>query len=145
MRDRRLAKLSPTELLSRDAARKSEVRALLKYKHATLSAAEEYYAAWIFHHGSTQVDAAMAKRLALQSFKRGYTKAGWLYAASTDRLLMRRKKPQKFGTQFFKKDSRSPWKLYKTEPGTSEAERNKYGVQSLEKQLKDIEKLNRIK
>ncbi len=108
-----------------------------------LSSKSLYYIAWIFHHGVTISDSEHAKRYALLSFNKGLKKAGWLYAASTDRLLMRKDEPQKFGTQFYKAGKNAKWKLYKTDLSISDVEREKYGVLSIGKQKKAIEELNK--
>ncbi|MBI2482326.1 MAG: hypothetical protein HYV76_02080 [Candidatus Vogelbacteria bacterium] len=73
---------------------------------------------------------------------KNYTKARWLFAAITDRILVDQNKPQKFGTQYTKKDANSPWVLRPINPKTTDAERKKYNVPTLKQMKGRLKKLN---
>jgi len=132
----------PEFFIKRDAARKNKIKEM--FKKGILKTGRDYYiAAMIFHHGLNISDAKKAVDFSQRSFNLGYGKARWLYAAAIDRLLMKKKKKQKFGTQFFKKTSKSKWILYPIDPKTTDAERVQFNVPSLEEMKRMVKKLNR--
>ena len=141
--DRGNKKLSATEMTRRDAQRRREVRRII-LEQKLKAGADFYHAAFIFHHGPHKVDSQRAIHLAKKSMERGYKKARWLYAAAFDRFLMKNKKLQKFGTQFFKKKNGS-WQLWPLDQETTDAERTLFGVKSLVRLKKQIERLNSSK
>lgn len=126
----------------RDKVRKNLVRGLLLRKE--IDSAKDYYmAAMIFHHGATIQDSKKAVALAKKSDDLGYKKALAFYATCLDRLLIRQGKNQKFGTQYFKKNSKSLWRLLPVDPKTSDQERKKYGLPTLDEMEKRIKELNK--
>jgi hypothetical protein len=67
----------------------------------------------------------------------------WLYAGSTDRLLILKDKPQKYGTQYHcKKDGKS-FKLYEIDPKTNDKEREDLNVPTLSEAKKFAKKIKR--
>ena len=129
-------------LLSKyDRERKKLVCDLIS-KKMLVSAHDYYHAAMIFHHGPSIQDSTKAVKLSKISYKLGYKKALSFYATCLDRLLLKKGKKQKFGTQYIKKNPKSMWKLLPVDPKTSDAERKKFNIAPL-KELEDhISKLN---
>jgi hypothetical protein len=125
-----------------DKVRKDLVRSLLQ-RNEIDSAKDYYMAAMIFHHGTTIQDSKKAVALAKKSTELGYKKALAFYATCLDRLLVRQGKKQKFGTQYFKKNSKSPWKLLLVDPKVTDKERKKYGLPTLNEMKKRIKELNK--
>lgn len=115
-----------------DAARRVQVLELIK--RGTVRSAEDYCnAALIFQHGNTIDDIRLAYSLATTSraLGAGERRCNWLSAAAWDRLLMRLKKPQWYGTQFIKAPS-GQWELYSVdETAVSDSDRAELGVPPL--------------
>ncbi len=67
----------------------------------------------------------------------------WLLAAAIDRDLMRRDKPQIYGTQYIKMGQDAKWERYKIDSTqVTDAERNYYGVETLTEQKEKERTLN---
>ena len=127
--------------IKNDRARKKIVQDMVRL-NKLISAKDYYLAAMIFHHGSSIQDSVKAVKLSRASYELGYKKALSFYATCLDRLLIKRGKKQKFGTQYRKKDSKSKWKLLPVDSLTTDEERKKYDVVSLKELIDRIEKLN---
>lgn len=130
------------QLRERDGRRRQRVNELVA--QGLLSAPDDYFhAALIFQHGDTLEDIWQAHELAQKAAKMGATKAMddkdslWLSAATLDRWLMYRGKPQKYGTQFVPDGKR--WRLWDIDPHTTDAERIANHVPSLQEQLRQAE------
>jgi hypothetical protein len=82
-----------------DEARRKRAEALIA-AGALHSGADFYHAAFIFQHGEDASDFLKAHVLAVAAAARGYRSASWIAAASLDRYLQSKKKPQIFGTQY---------------------------------------------
>lgn len=124
----------------RDRDRKALVAKMIEKDH--LKIGRDYYlAAFIYHHGMAKTDRAKALRLAERSMDLGYKKAKWLVAAATDRKLVSEGRKQKYGTQFFQKDSRSKMKLSPVDPKTTDEERAEYNVPPLSKIKSNLVKM----
>jgi|SRR5688572_2996476 len=120
-------------LEQRDAERRKRVLELLG--QGSVHTADDYFhAAMIFQHGEAVADIERAHQLALQAIAvdPGHKNARWLAAASEDRVLMYRDKPQRWGTQFKRIDGQ--WKLWPVDPATTDADRAKWGVPTLAEQ-----------
>ncbi len=130
-----------TLLTKNDKARKKIVQDIIR-KNKLLSAKDYYLAAMIFHHGSGIHDSIKAVNLSEKSHKLGYKKALAFYATCLDRLLIKRGKRQKFGTQYRKKDPQSKWKILPVDSRTTDEERKIYNIAPLKELMKNIEKLN---
>lgn len=124
-----------------DRKRRAIVKKLIRGGKVKIKS-ELFYAAVIFQHGTKPEHFKLANQLTTRSMKMGYKRARWLYAATLDRWLMSCGKPQKFGTQFNNNNKDKKWLLYKFDPRTTNAERKKYNVRSLEKQLRRVELMN---
>ena len=128
----------------KDANRKKIVKQMLS-NGVVVTGKDLYAAAMIFHHGQSLSDYKTAIKLSEQSIEKGYQKAPWLYAAATDRLLLKQGKKQKFGTQFFKKSPKSKWELSPIEKMTTDEERARFSVPPLAKLKEQINTMNKNK
>jgi len=139
-RDRNSTILTPETIVERDSKRRREAAHWLRStdKKGNISALFLYHLAWIFHHGTTKSNHVLAKRLALKSYKGGCKRAGWLYAAATDRLLILSGKLQKFGTQYFRNSARTKWKLCAMDGSVSNELRAKYGIRGVTRRLQKL-------
>ena len=133
---------NPLFFIKRDRARRKKISKILK-KIKFNQGQDYYYAAMIFHHSPYKKDIKMAIELAEKSFKAGYKKARWLYAAAIDRLLVLENKKQKFGTQFFQKNQASKVILFPIDPSTTDKDRLEYNVPSFKKIKQQIAELNK--
>jgi hypothetical protein len=125
----------------RDEGRRQEVDQLL-ILNKLQSGKDLYQSAMIFHHSDKLADLEKAKNLAHKSIDLQFEKAKWLYAAITDQTLLLKGKPQMYGTQYFKKDPSSKWKIAQIDLGTTDEDRAKYNVPGLEELKKQVDKLN---
>jgi hypothetical protein len=124
--------LSVAQMQANDAARRDKALGLLR--GGALRSGEDWHdAALIFQHGETDADARLAFALAtiaaqLEPESRG---AAWLGAAAWDRLLMRRHRPQWYGTQYVPSEDGKSWVLYEFDPGgVTDTERAAAGVEA---------------
>ncbi len=125
----------------RDDKRIKKLQQILD-KKPILHGIDYFRAGLIFQHGRSLNSIRKARELAKMSFGLGYKRGKWLYAAATDRLLMMQGKKQKFGTQFTKNIETGKWSLHPIQPRTTDAERKKYKVKSLQKIKKMVDILN---
>lgn len=129
----------------RDAAREKAVREIIK--DGGLSSANDYYhAAMVFQHAAAAEDIALAYSLATIASRidPAQTRAAWLAAAAWDRLLMRKKKPQWYGTQYVKNPATGKWELYQIdENAVSDEERKLSGVPPLAAAKERVTQMNR--
>lgn len=101
-----------------------------------LAAQDYHYAALIFQHGETLEHFIKAHECAMRAVNLGDNSARWLVAASLDRSLLMRGKPQKYGTQF-KLNDKSEWELaLPLDPSVTDEERAKWNVPPLKDALK---------
>lgn len=124
-----------------DKKRRGLIYNLIK-SSTKFSAEEMYHIAFILHHSPFIKDSNLAIKYAKKSFDLGFKKAGWLYAATIDRLCMKRKLPQKYGTQYFKKDANSKFELYKTDESITDKERIELGVPTLKEAQENVKNFN---
>jgi len=69
----------------------------------------------------------------------------WLLAAAIDRDLLRRNKPQIYGTQYRKLNGK-PWEIYNLDTTKiTDKQRKAYGVKTLAEQKEKLKKLNQEK
>jgi len=121
------------EVLARDKRRRERVLELMK--SGELNTARDYFnAALIMQHGSTTEDIRIAHALSTiaSTLDPAYPRAKWLMAASWDRLMMRLKQPQWYGTQSVR-DPSGKFVLYPVlANAVTDEERAKFGVLTLE-------------
>ena len=125
----------------RDAERRQRVLEIME-KGGARQAADYYHAAMVFQHSVKPEDHDHAHAWCLEALKLdpGHAKARWLAAASKDRALMWRGKPQLYGTQFKRVDGK--WILWEVDPSITDEERAKWGVPPLSVARERVEKLN---
>lgn len=100
-----------------------------------------YHAAVVLLHGETPEEFATALHFARTAAKQQEPRAWSVIAATWDRLLIAKKRPQRFGTQFVKINGK--WSLGAVDPSTTDAERALYAVPPLWVQQKNAEVLQR--
>jgi hypothetical protein len=96
-------------------------------------------AALILQHGLDTNDYLKAHDLALQSVQKGNQSARFLVAASTDRYLVSKKMPQKYGTQSYYNGKTKRQELFPVDPNISDKERAEWNVPPLKDALKNKE------
>ena len=121
--DREGASIDWQAVTTRDAARRTQAKALLD-QGAVRSAADYYHAAMVFQHGETLDDYRLANALATLAMAQASDDAHyrWLAGASWDRLLMRQLQPQWYGTQY-KGDTKGMYLYPVATDAVSDAER----------------------
>jgi tetratricopeptide (TPR) repeat protein len=103
-------------------------------------------AAMIFQHGRDTIASGMAVKMMKKAIALDSTANKWLLAAAIDRDLMRRKKPQIYGTQYQKMGQNEPWKLYTIDTTQiSDKERREYGVETVAEQREKVILMNKKK
>jgi len=125
----------------RDKKRIEEVKRIIE-KNSNLKGLDYFRAGIIFQHGTRLENIKTAQELAHKGHKLGHKKSKWLYAAATDRILTRQGKKQRFGTQYQKNDQ-GKWGLYPVQKSTTDKERRKYNVKSLQEAKEMVSYLNR--
>ena len=108
-------------------ARRSRVEALLA-GGAVQAADDFFHASFIFQHGERLEHWAQAHLLARTAAERGHPKARYQVAAAYDRWLMRQGQPQKYGTNSILDPDKDCWRVWDTDPATTDAERAAWDV-----------------
>jgi len=129
------------KLIERDKKRQRAILQILRNKNLALAGEDYFRAGIIFQHGTTLADFKRAISLAKKGAKMGSEKAKWLFAAATDRLLLRQGKKQKFGTQYQKKNNK--WQLSPVDKRTTDKERAKYNVLTLKQAHEKAKRWNK--
>jgi tetratricopeptide (TPR) repeat protein len=127
-----------------DSLRESRVYEMLDSNQVRTS--QDYHnAAMVFQHGGDTIASGMAVRLMKKSIELDSSASKWLLAAAIDRDLMRRKKPQVYGTQYTKMDN-DKWGIYNIDTTViSDEERKEYGVSTLSEQRERVMMMNKKK
>ena len=119
----------------RDSARLARVYQMIE-KDLIKTGKDHYHAAMIFQHGGDTIASGMAVKMMKKAIKLDSSVNKWLLAAAIDRDLMRREKPQIYGTQFVKLGEYEPWKRYDIDSTKiTDAERNEVRVEPLTTQI----------
>src|SRR5688500_3916467 len=122
-------------LSKEDSLREVRVYALIKTGQV-VTAKDYYNSAMIFQHGRDTLASKMAVAQMKKAIELDSSINKWLLAAATDRDLMRRGKPQIYGTQYVKNWGDTKWKRYTIDTTqVTDAERRVYGVEILAEQL----------
>ncbi|MBK7695606.1 MAG: tetratricopeptide repeat protein [Saprospiraceae bacterium] len=141
----RLAGNIDWEVLSRqDSLREVRVNELIA--EGKIRTGKDYYrSAMIFQHGYDTIASGMAVKHMKMAIELDSTINKWLLAAAIDRDLMRRGKPQIYGTQYVKMGENTKWELYEIDTTQiSDSERKYYGVESLAEQKIKERRMNLI-
>jgi len=143
-KDRRdpVVRANPALLSKNDRVRKKMVQEYID-ANKLITAKDYYLAAMIFHHGPSIQDSVKAVKLSKTSYELGHKKSLLLCATCLDRLLMKKGKKQKFGTQYRKNNAKSKWKLLPVDSRTTDEERKKWGIAPLSKLIANVNKLNK--
>jgi hypothetical protein len=128
----------------RDANRRARAMEILK--SGDVRSAEDYLnAAIIFQHGETVDDTKLALALATTASRIDDTNmdAKLMTAQAMDRILVKRGKPQWYGTQFFKNKSTGKWEMYPTDPTmVTEAQREAMGIPTVSATKSHLDAMN---
>jgi tetratricopeptide (TPR) repeat protein len=115
---------------ARDAQRRARVKELIA-AGALKEGADFLAAGFIFQHGGTPEDYAMAREMGAEAARRGHPGGLWLAAAAWDRGLMHAGKPQRFGTQYSMDKQTQQMKLHPVDPAVTDEERARWGFPPL--------------
>jgi hypothetical protein len=127
-------KLPYKEINVRDAARRSEVLAMMK--RVEIRTAQDYfYAAVIFHHGQTFEHYRMSTSLAwiAHELEPDNTTYAWQTASSWDRMMLKKDRPQWYGVQAHRNEQNQLVLSTIDEHVVDDAERARYNVKPLSK------------
>lgn len=121
-------------LSKQDSIREARVYELIK-EGKIVTGRDYYNSAMIFQHGRDTLASGMAVKQMRKAIELDSTINKWLLAAAIDRDLMRKRKPQIYGTQFIKMGVNGRWERYKIDTTlVSDAERKYYNVETLAEQ-----------
>jgi hypothetical protein len=136
--------LNGDQIVARDEERQEAVLRIMR--EGGLSTANDYFhAAMVFQHSNAPENNALAYGLAVTAARidPANKMAKWLSAAAWDRALMRRNKPQWYGTQFVKNFGTGKWELYRVdETAVTDTDRENTGVPPLARQRDREKELN---
>ena len=113
---------------------------------AVLTAKDHFHAALIFQHSDNVEDNALAFSLATIAARMDPNDAGarWLAAAAWDRVMVRRNKPQWYGTQFVRDKQTGKWVAHPVdEKAVTEEERIRHVGRPLSKMGEVLDRMNR--
>lgn len=97
------------------------------------SGRDHLYAAVILVETNREEDLVAAHELAVKAAELGEEKGLRVAAEAQDKLCVKRRVAQKYGTQFVYQPVLKAWRLYPVDPNTSDAERAAMGVESMER------------
>ncbi len=141
--DRTSGEIDWSVVSERDYQRQTRVLELLD-SNKVRTASDFENAAMIFQHGSDTIASGLAVELMKKAVAMDSTRDKWLLAAAIDRDLMRRGKPQIYGTQYVKQQESDPWALYELDSTQITDEiRLEYGVQTLAQQKLRVIEMNK--
>lgn len=125
-----------------DSLRRKRVTELM-WQNNVVTGKDHYNAAMIFQHGPDTAASAMAVNLMKVAITLDSGINKWLLAAAIDRDLMRRNKPQIYGTQYTRNKNTGKWARYKIDSlQVSDEERRLYRVETLAEQREKERKMN---
>ena len=131
-------------LTKQDKEREKRVYELIK-SNQVLTARDYYNSAMIFQHGDDTVASSMAVKQMRKAIELDATIDKWLLAAAIDRDLMRRQKPQIYGTQYVKNTGEAKWRRYKIDTTqVTDDERKYYNVETLSAQVEKERNMNLV-
>lgn len=125
-------------LSKQDSLRERKVYEFIK--DGKIVTGKDYYnSAMIFQHGRDTTASAMAVKQMKKAIELDPTINKWLLAAAIDRDLMRRNKPQIYGTQYIKMGEKAKFERYKIDTTqVTDEQRKYYNVETLaEQKLKE--------
>lgn len=127
-----------------DSLRRVRLYEMIK-ANFVITSKDHYNAALIFQHGVDTIDSGNAVSFMRKAIELDPSMDKWLLAAAIDRDLMRKGKPQIYGTQFIKDRNNDRWKLYDLDStAVTDEERMIYRVGTVEQQ-RERERLMNMK
>lgn len=139
---RSVSNINWSVLSKQDSVRESRVYELIK-EGKIITGKDYYNSAMIFQHGRDTVASGMAVKQMKMAIELDSTVNRWLLAAAIDRDLMRRGKPQIYGTQYMKMGQNAKWERYKIDTTqVTDAERKYYKVETLAEQVMKEHNMN---
>ncbi|WP_264792699.1 tetratricopeptide repeat protein [Aureispira anguillae] len=143
--DRQTANIDWAIVSKRDKQREARVYELLD-SNKVITSEDFANAAMIFQHGSDTIASGMAVKLMQKAVDLDSTRSKWLLAAAIDRDLMRRGKPQIYGTQYTRKGEGELWQIHDLDTTKiSDKKRREYGVETLSEQKEKLRMMNKKK
>ena len=139
--DRMTDNINWLEVNKRDSLRRVRVHQLLD--SGKVKTGKDFKnAAMVFQHGKDSTDYGLAVSLMKKAIEKDSTINKWLFAAATDRYLLSKSELQIYGTQYQKMGD-EPWRLGEIDTTKiSDAERIKYGVETLAEQREKVKQMN---
>jgi tetratricopeptide (TPR) repeat protein len=143
--DRQSPNIDWSVVSDRDKQRQERVYELLD--SILVRTSEDYAnAAMVFQHGGDTIASGMAVKLMKKAVELDSSRSKWLLAAAIDRDLMRRGKPQIYGTQYRRMGPDEPWELYELDTTkVTDKKRREYGVETLAEQREKLMMMNKKK
>ena len=130
------------QLSKSDSIRQKRVYELI-HSGQLITGKDYYHSAMIFQHGIDTTASAMAVKMMKKAIDLDSTVNRWLLAAAIDRDLMRRDKPQIYGTQYIKMGQDAKWERYKIDSTqVTDIEREYYDVETLAEQKEKERTMN---
>lgn len=131
------------ELNKQDSLRRMRAKELLDAGNVK-TAKDFYNTGIIFQHGNDTIASGIAVDCFKKAIEMDSTLNRWWYAAAVDRDLMRKDKPQIYGTQFIANASTNgKFMRYKMDPDkVTDEERKYYGVETLAEQAEKERLMN---
>ncbi len=112
------------------AERIERVRTLVKEEKLVTS--EDYlYVGVLLSSSAEEDDLIAASASGLKAAELGDDRGLYVAAEALDRRLMHRGRPQRYGTQYHYLEVIQKWKLYPTDPSTTDADRAMMGIPPL--------------
>lgn len=135
-------KIDWVQLTKNDSIREKRVYELIQ-SGQLITGKDHYHSAMIFQHGKDIIASSMAVKMMRKAIEMDSTVDRWLLAAAIDRDLMRRDKPQIYGTQYIKMGQDAKWERYKIDSTQiTDSERKYYSVETLAEQKEKERTLN---
>jgi tetratricopeptide (TPR) repeat protein len=131
------------KMQSQDSTRLARVYQLLD-SNKVVTGQDYYHAAMICQHGGNTWDSDSAVSLMRKSIQLDSTINNWLLAAAIDRNLVKRGKPQIYGTQFYS-DEKGIWsQCWMDTTVISDEERKKFHVETLKEQREKLRSMSKV-
>lgn len=131
-----------SDLSRQDKEREERVYEMIK--SGLIVTGKDYYnSAMIFQHGRDTLASSMAVKQMRKAVELDTTINKWLLAAAIDRDLMRRQKPQIYGTQYVNNNDEKKWRRYTMDTTQiTDKERKLYNVGTLAEQVEKERVIN---
>jgi len=143
--DRQASNIDWSVVGPRDEARQARVNEMIE-ANLIKTGRDHYNAAMVFQHGGDTIASGKAVAMMKKAVALDTTVNNWLLAAAIDRDLMRRDKPQIYGTQYIKPNRDGLYELYKIDTTKiTDAERIEYKVPTLAEQRARVKMMNKKK